>query len=307
MYRTYRIYAVVVTYNGERWLDNCFGSLCQSSIPLSIIAIDNGSSDNTTSLIKSNFPGISLIETGENLGFGKANNIGIKKAYNDGADYIFLLNQDAWVEKDTIDKLVTAAEIRPQFGIISPIHINGSGSALDLSFSKYLNPVHCPDFFSDTYLKRLKNDIYEAIFINAAAWLMSRNCIEQIGGFNPLFHLYGEDDNYIHRLRYHGLKIGVYPHSVIYHDRENRERIHDVDYDEEIYIRANLLKYCNPGNMNDISTEMRTLIKLAVKSLLKFDLKIFSLNYKKHAILQKILSEVKASKDISKNKGLTFL
>lgn len=307
MHKTKSIYVVVVTYNGSKWVDKCFGSLCQSSIPVSVIAIDNGSTDNTSSLIKNKFPGIIFIETGQNLGFGKANNIGIKRAYDSGGDYIFLLNQDAWVESNTIEQLIEIAEKSPEFGIISPMHLNGTGSALDIKFSKYLNPNNCHYFFSDTYLKKLRNEIYEASFINAAAWLMSRNCINQVGGFNPLFHLYGEDDNYVHRLRFHGLKIGVYPHSVIYHDRESRVKIHDIEFNEEIYIRDCILRYCNPEDNTDIRKEIRKLIKLAFKSLIKFDLKRFTLYYKKYTILKKIHPEIKGAKEICESKGLSFL
>ena len=228
-------------------------------------------------------------------------------AYDSGADYIFLLNQDAWVESNTIEQLIEIAEKSPEFGIISPMHLNGTGSALDIKFSKYLNPNNCHYFFSDTYLKKLRNEIYEASFINAAAWLMSRNCINQIGGFNPLFHLYGEDDNYVQRLRYHGLKIGVYPYSLIYHDRENREKIHDVEFNEEIYVRDCILKYCNPWDKTDIRKEIRTLIKLALKSLFKFDLKRFAHNYNKYTILHKIHPEVRDAKEICESKGLSFL
>ena len=69
------VYAVIVTFNGIKWIDKCFLSLLNSSISIKIIVIDNGSSDMTSEYIKSNFPTIELIETGKNLGFGQANNI----------------------------------------------------------------------------------------------------------------------------------------------------------------------------------------------------------------------------------------
>jgi GT2 family glycosyltransferase len=59
-------------------------------------------------------------------------------------------------------------------------------------------------------------------FVNAAAWMMTRECVEKVGGFSPSFFHYGEDDNYTQRLQFHKLKLGVLPTSRIYHDREQR-------------------------------------------------------------------------------------
>jgi len=65
-------------------------------------------------------------------------------------------------------------------------------------------------------------DVYDVGFVNAAAWSMTRECLERVGGFSPSFFHYGEDDNYTQRLQFHKLKLGVLPTSRIYHDREQR-------------------------------------------------------------------------------------
>jgi len=106
-----KIYSIVITYNGEQWVDKCFKSLVNSNIVNHhMLAIDNGSTDNTLQLIRQNYPTVEIIETGQNLGFGKANNIGMRKAIGANADYVFLLNQDAWVQENTISQLVAFAE-----------------------------------------------------------------------------------------------------------------------------------------------------------------------------------------------------
>ena len=96
-----KIFAIVITYNGQKWYDRCFGSLSASETPVEIVVVDNASSDDTVGFIKERFPGVHLIESKENLGFAKANNIGIRYALDNDADFVFLLNQDAWIEKDT--------------------------------------------------------------------------------------------------------------------------------------------------------------------------------------------------------------
>ena len=97
------IFAIIVTHNGMRWADRCFGSLRTSTLPVSTIVIDNASTDGIADHLESHFPEVELIKSTENLGFAKANNIGILKAYNAGADFVMLLNQDAWIEPNTLE------------------------------------------------------------------------------------------------------------------------------------------------------------------------------------------------------------
>ncbi len=60
-------------------------------------------------------------------------------------------------------------------------------------------------------------------FVNAAIWLLSKNCIETVGGFNPCYFHYGEDDNYLERVKYHNLKIGILTTAFAVHDREEND------------------------------------------------------------------------------------
>ncbi len=218
------IYVIVVTYNGSRWIDKCFGSLLESSIPVKVLAIDNASTDSTPVLIREKFKSVTVIETGANLGFGKANNIGLQIALENNADYAFLLNQDAWIkDNDTIFNLINIHQKNNTFFILSPIHLAGSEDALDGNFSNNLAPSVTPNFISDMTLNQPKQ-YYETTFVNAAAWLMSKECIETIGGFDPLFSHYGEDDDYARRINYHAYKIGIVPQTYIIHDRPNSLR-----------------------------------------------------------------------------------
>jgi GT2 family glycosyltransferase len=211
-----KIIVIVVTYNGEQWIDKCFGSLIESNILLHILAIDNASSDNTVSLIKNRFPEVEIIETGSNLGFGKANNIGLRKALDENADYVFLFNQDAWVERDTIEKLVIVGESEKSYGVISPFHLLPEQKKMEWYFSTYIAPEKCKDLVSDIYFGATKS-VYPLEFVNAAAWLISRECLQEVGGFDPLFPHYGEDEDYCHRVWYKNLKVGVTPEAIIYH------------------------------------------------------------------------------------------
>ena len=212
-----KVLVIVVTYNGIQWIDKCLGSLEESSYPLSMTVIDNGSDDGTIENIKNNYTNVDLIITDQNLGFGKANNIGFKKALENNFEYVFLLNQDAWIEKDTIRTLVRVAERNKEYGIISPMHLNKEGTALDFIFSTYLESRKCPGLLSDIYLKQSR-EIYSLYSVNAAAWLVPCAVLKTVGYFDELFFMYGEDDNFADRINYHGYKIGVSPAARIFHD-----------------------------------------------------------------------------------------
>jgi GT2 family glycosyltransferase len=255
------VYIVIATFNGKQWIDPCFNGIYNSTLPLKTIVVDNASTDGTPSIIKKKFPDVDIIQSKTNMGFGRANNLGIKKAYHAGADYIFLLNQDAWLEISTIEKLVSAHKKQPEYDIISPMHLNAKGSALDYGFSCYISPENCKDLYSDIYLNKNIDHIYNATFINAAGWLLTRNCITKIGGFNPSFHHYAEDTNYLHRLKYFGLNLGVYPNCCIYHDREDRQANRNFEEESEKYKRQLILNISDPSSELTFFSELKFLFK----------------------------------------------
>ena len=208
-----RVFCIIVTFNAENWIQKCLDSVLSSSVPCSIIVVDNHSRDNTCQIIKSGYPSIRLIEKKENLGFGKGNNIGIKLAYNEGADFFFLLNQDAWVQTNTIEKLVNIQEQYPEMGIVSPLHFYDNLS-LDYKFEKYIKSKR------ELILNNRKDSCVTPInFVNAAVWMINRNCIDKVGIFAPIFSHYAEDLNYAHRCKYHQVGIGIYADAIAYHER----------------------------------------------------------------------------------------
>lgn len=200
---------VIVTYNGSHWIEKNISSLLKSSFPITIIVVDNASTDSTVAILEK-FPEVYCIKSDSNLGFGKANNIGIRYAIENDFESIFLLNQDTWVFENTIEILIEKSKLFPQFGILSPLHFSSNEIKLDKNFETYYNrKTHYFD-----------NNLVEVPFVNAAAWLVSSSCIKTVGLFTPEFNHYGEDRNYCDRLHYHGLKIGVCTESKIVHDRE---------------------------------------------------------------------------------------
>ena len=120
------IYCVIVTFNGIKWIKKSLDSIFSSSIRIEVICIDNGSTDNTQNIIKS-YSSVKFIQSETNLGFGKANNIGINIALENNADFVFLLNQDAWIEKNTLKKLITYIPGNKAEALIKKLHGVGGG------------------------------------------------------------------------------------------------------------------------------------------------------------------------------------
>ena len=212
-----KVCVLIVSYNFEPWIDKCLSSVFASTIPATVVVVDNNSSDNTVQIIQQNYPQVILMKQKENLGFGKANNVGLKYAFQNNFDYAFLLNQDAWIEKDMLEKLIVASEANPNFGIISPVHLSSDGTSLDHGFANYSKKD------SIDQLPQPSSQLVELSFVNAAFWLLPITVVKKIGGFSPLFYHYGEDRNYMLRTHFHGFKVGYLPNAFATHDRQNRK------------------------------------------------------------------------------------
>jgi GT2 family glycosyltransferase len=216
-----KIICIIVTYNGAKWIATALQSLRNSSIPVQPVIVDNASTDATVDIIKAVWPEAHLIESGENLGFGKANNLGLRYALEQHADYVFLMNQDVYVEKRTFELLLEASKLNPDFSIISPVHQNGVGTLLDYNFSVHTTPPEAPvELISSLLFQNYKEKVFPVRFVNAAAWFLPISTIQSFGGFDPLFSHYGEDEHYLQRLSYHGAKVGISLATHIRHDRE---------------------------------------------------------------------------------------
>ncbi|MDR1742814.1 MAG: glycosyltransferase family 2 protein [Dysgonamonadaceae bacterium] len=265
-----KICVIIASHNFEPWMDVCIPSALRSSIPVTVLVVDNASSDNTCNRIKSDYPDVLLFENKQNLGFGQANNIGLKYAIAEGFDDVFLLNQDATIETDTLEILVSEAQKRPHLGIISPVHLNGRGDSFDFGFKTYTKLSDLQD------LDQLSDDPVECPFINAALWLIPIDVIKLVGGFAPIFPHYGEDVNYAQRVRFHGYKTGFVKSAKGCHFRENREiSPAQFFYAEYIYF---LSESVNPFHslFKAFAYSIMAALKKATSTLLKGNFRAFS-------------------------------
>lgn len=235
-----RILTIIVTYDGMKWVDRCIGSLIRSKTPTDLFVIDNGSTDGTVAYIRKTFPDVVLHCAGDNLGFGKANNIGLKYAWDNGYEYVYLLNQDAWVMPETFSVLVDAMEQDRTLGILSPMQMTAGMDKPDPRFERW-----CPESaLRDASMEDGAGKVYDVDFVMAAHWMISRECLDDVGGFSPAFAHYGEDDNYIHRAKAKGYKVAVHSGAKAVHDREMRPMTKKTSM--RLKCVASVVKVSNP-------------------------------------------------------------
>ncbi len=210
-----KIYTIIVTYNAMPWIDRCLTSLRNSSVNTTVVVVDNCSTDGTREHIPSTYPEVIWLPQEHNLGFGQGNNLGLRLALENDADYVLLLNQDAAIEKDALQLMLDASDGE---SLVTPLMLNGDGTKIDVLFGCSLKQI---------YVKLLEDMLVMNTFPNkayigetcAACWLIPIGMIKKIGGFNPLFFQYGEDNNYFQRIRFNGIKNIFVPRAIIYHDR----------------------------------------------------------------------------------------
>ncbi len=296
------VYTIMVTYNGIAWVQKALQSITGQS---KVIVIDNASTDATTAIIERNFPEIILVKNASNLGFGQANNLGIRMALQAGADYIFLMNQDVYVQPETINLLVDAIKIDYTIGVCSPLHKDGNGKHLDRLFETYIsnNKELVEELAEEYYTQKT----YTVHFVNAAAWLIKREVLEKIGGFDPIFFHYGEDENFIQRIHYNKKKVVVVPESVIMHDRQDRK--HPVpELFSQRYIKSweKHLKvvYANPNKAHNLkkraSKEIIKLSKMTIKNLLQGKFNMARKYWKLRSSVTPLFQEIQESRNLSK-------
>lgn len=241
-----RILVIVVTYNGMRWLDRCLGSLRTSSVPVDAVVVDNCSSDGTQEYIVNNYPEVRLICTGENLGFGRANNIGFRMAMDEGYDYVYLLNQDAWIFPDTFSAMTAAMEDDRRLGVLSPMQMTASVDRPDPRFERWCPTDALVEFREVQNGMKDCGRVYTVPFVMAAHWMISMECLKTTGGFSPSFAHYGEDDNFLHRAQYHGFRCGILSSVGAVHDRELRPMTRQASM--RLKCVASVVKVSNPLN-----------------------------------------------------------
>lgn len=220
---------IIVNWNGGEYLRRSLDSLVKypPSVPYEVIVVDNNSTDGSSELPRS-YKDVRLILNRENLGFGRANNQAFKIS---DAPLLFLLNSDAEVHEKTLDTLIATIGESEKIGAVGPRLLNTDGT---LQPSVWRNPPTSWEMIVTAFGlhkllpkrqrgKRLLGYHWDhshrlsARMLSAAALLLKRKVLEDVGGFDERFHMYGEDNEFSLRMVRSGWLMLFEPKATVTH------------------------------------------------------------------------------------------
>lgn len=218
---------VIANWNGEKLIDECLKSLeNQSFKAFKLYIIDNNSKDKSKEVIKryNEKLNIDLTEMNYNSGFAQANNIGIKKAINDGCQYILTLNNDVEVSKESLKNAMNYIENNKEFDVFQLFMINYFNKeicdAAGLNFKNDLIPLQVG--FKESASEILSKEKIEIEGVCAGAAIYSVKALEAVkldneNYFDSNFFAYFEDVDLSLRLKSAGFKAKLLKDSIVYH------------------------------------------------------------------------------------------
>ncbi len=202
---------IIVSWNTKEVLSKCLRSLTLDTSPYNaeIILVDNASSDGTPNMVMERFPHIKLICNNQNLGFAKANNIGIRLSTG---KYICLINSDVIVLRDCLSSMLAYMDKNPEIGMLGPKILNPDGTLQPscMGFPTLWN-IFCRALALDTLFprselfgKRLNkfwghDEVKSVEILNGCFWMVRRESLEQVGFLDEDFFFYGEDIDWCKR------------------------------------------------------------------------------------------------------------
>lgn len=212
---------IIVSWNAKEYLLKCISSLINHTfgIDSEIIVVDNASSDGSAEAVRLNYPDVILIRNKDNLGFAKANNIGIKIATG---QYIALINSDIEFIDNTLLKMIEYMEINPEIGIMGPQILNPD-LTVQPSCEKAPNLwiSLCRAFALDNLFPTISRPPHDTIrFVNVIVgcfWVVRATAIERVGLLDEGFFIYAEDFDWCKRFNAAKWKVAYYPNTRAIH------------------------------------------------------------------------------------------
>ncbi len=224
------ISVVIVNYKVPEYLKETIRSICDAHLyeKTEIIVIDNDSRDQSQEIITAQFPEVIWIQMKNNVGFGKACNIGVKQAQG---EYILLLNPDTVISKNTLTTSIDFMREHSEVGLMGPKILNTDGSLQQSCHRSFPSPMDAffhvsglsklfpkSKLFGKYHLTHLDPDISVQVdAVSGSFMFISRSLFNQIGGFDERFFMYGEDLDICWRVSDAGYKVWYFPGTQIIH------------------------------------------------------------------------------------------
>ncbi|MDA0901915.1 MAG: glycosyltransferase family 2 protein [Proteobacteria bacterium] len=198
---------ILLTYNSENIIELSLEKLDANQYD--VIVVDNGSSDGTVALIKKKFPKVQIIQTGQNIGFGRGNNVALKQVKT---EFALVINPDSFIEKADIEKVLKVMQSNKNIALASAVLYNGQ---LDHKENKIINAKPCE--VSQRNLLADKGEFFNAKFISGACMFMRMAVFQKIGFFDEHFFMYCEDNEINKRAKNHGYDTAIVKDTKFFH------------------------------------------------------------------------------------------
>lgn len=233
---------ITVNYNGLKDTSELIESL-QKHVSLSyeIIVVDNASKVNEAALLQEKYPHIISIRSEENLGFSGGNNIGIRQAKG---KYVFLLNNDTFIEEDTFHYLIERLKSSSEIGAISP-KIKFAFPPRNIQFAGYL-PLSAITLRNNLIgFGEKDNGQYEVPsrtpYCHGAAMMIKKEVIEKVGYMPEIYFLYYEELDWSTQIEKAGYELWYEPRCTVYH--KESQSTGQQSYLRTFYLTRNRLLY----------------------------------------------------------------
>jgi len=211
---------ILVNYNDRLHLEDCLLSLRKNILDINfeLLVVDNNSSDGSQDFVERQYPQAKLIRNKENLGFAKANNLGIKESKG---EFILFLNTDTVIYPRMLEYLMEEMKADSQIGAVAPALLRGK-NAYQISFGRKVSFVQelIQKCFLNSVLKlRLKIGLKmrEVGWLSGACLLTRKDVLEAVGYFDENFFLYFEDIDLCYRIKKKGFKLTFFPKARVFH------------------------------------------------------------------------------------------
>ena len=219
---------VIVNWNTRAFLSRCLKSVLDDShsIAISIIVVDNASTDDSVEMVQRNFPQVVLVQNKTNVGFVKANNQGLAMATG---EWVLFLNPDTEIQPGALQTMLAFGQSHPSVGAIGPQLLNGDGS-LQNSVFQFPNPwrLFLEYIVSSSLAARLERpravrDPVRAVdVIRGACLLARRDLVRDCGGMNERIFMYAEETDLCYKIARRGFaRMLLADCRVIHHERQS--------------------------------------------------------------------------------------
>jgi len=216
-----KVAVIVLNWNGKDDTLECLDSVFRIDYPnFEVVVVDNGSSDDTVPAIRRAFPRAHLIETGANLGYAGGNNVGIRHALEQDADFIFILNNDTTIAPDCLHHLVDAAEKHANTMVFGPLILEAESPDIIWTAGEYFadDGFGCFHHQQGKTLAELDaSDTWKCDWINGAAFFTRAQAWKDIGLFDERFFLVYEESDWCFRIRRNGYECRMVPKARVWH------------------------------------------------------------------------------------------